>query len=39
MTDFITGGRREQLEALLGIKIRRTEEFLDELRTQGIDIA
>jgi hypothetical protein len=39
MTDFIAGGRREQLEALLGVKIRRTEEFLDELRTQGIDIA
>jgi hypothetical protein len=38
-TDFITGGRREQLEALLGVKIRRTEESLDELRAQGVDIA
>jgi hypothetical protein len=38
-TDFIANGKREQLEALLGVKIRRTEEFLDELRTQGVDIA
>ena len=38
-TDFIANGKREQLEALLGVKIPRTEEFLDELRTQGVDIA
>ena len=38
-TDFIANGKREQLEALLGVKIRRTEEFLDELRTQGVDLA
>jgi hypothetical protein len=37
-SDFIAGGRREQLEALLGVKIRRTEEFLDELWAQGVDI-
>ncbi len=37
--DFISGGRREQLEALLAVKIRRTQEFLEELRMQGVDIA
>jgi hypothetical protein len=36
--DFINGGRRERLETLLGVKIRRTEEFLDELRESGISI-
>jgi hypothetical protein len=36
--DFIKGGRRERLEALLGVKIRRTQEFLDELRASGISI-
>ncbi len=34
--DFIRGGRRERLERLLGVKIRRTEEFLDELRDRGV---
>ena len=29
--DFINGGRREALESLLGVKIRRTEEFLREV--------
>jgi hypothetical protein len=29
--DFIKGGRREALESLLGIKIRRTKEFMQEL--------
>jgi hypothetical protein len=38
-TDFIADGRREQLEVLLGVKIRRTKEFLDELRAQGIRIS
>lgn len=37
-TDFIAGRRREQLEALLGVKIRTTEEFLCELREDGIDV-
>jgi hypothetical protein len=37
-TDFIAGGRREQLEALLGIKIRTTEEFLCELREHGVEV-
>lgn len=37
--DFIAHGKREKLETLLGVKIRRTEEFLDELRTQGVDVA
>jgi hypothetical protein len=36
--DFINGGRRERLEALLDVKIRRTEEFVDELRQFGISI-
>ena len=36
--DFIAHGRREQLEALLGVKIRRTEEFITELRTHGINL-
>jgi hypothetical protein len=36
--DFINGGRRERLEVLLGVRIRRTEEFLDELRTAGISV-
>jgi hypothetical protein len=31
VTDFINGGRREALEALLGIKIRRTKEFIQEV--------
>jgi hypothetical protein len=35
---FIAHGRREQLEALLGVKIRRTEEFITELRTHGINL-
>jgi hypothetical protein len=38
VTDFIAHGRREQLEALLGVKIRRTEEFITELRTHGINL-
>ena len=29
--DFINGGLREELEALLHVKIRRTEEFLQEM--------
>lgn len=29
--DFITSGRREALESLLGVKIRRTKEFLEEM--------
>lgn len=29
--DFIKGGRREDLESLLGVKIRRTTEFLEEM--------
>jgi hypothetical protein len=36
-TDFIAGTRREQLEALLGVKIRTTEEFFCELQEHGID--
>jgi hypothetical protein len=28
---FIRGGRREALESLLGIKIRRTDELIEEL--------
>jgi hypothetical protein len=36
--DFISGGRRERLQALLGVKIRRTKEFLTELRAAGISI-
>lgn len=28
---FISGGRRERLESLLGVKIRRTEEFVAEI--------
>jgi hypothetical protein len=31
VTDFFRGGRRENLEALLGVKIRRTEELVQEL--------
>jgi hypothetical protein len=34
-TDFITGGRREQLAALLGVKILRTKEFLNELQGEA----
>jgi hypothetical protein len=30
-TDFITGGRREALELLLGLKIRRTKELVQEI--------
>ena len=34
--DFISGGKREALEALLGVKIRRTEEFVaDVSASQG----
>lgn len=29
--DFIKGGRRQALESLLGVKIRRTKEFLEEM--------
>ncbi len=29
--DFINGGKRESLEKILGVKIRRTEEFLTEI--------
>ncbi len=29
--DFINDGRREELEAELGLKVRRTEEFLKEI--------
>jgi hypothetical protein len=36
--DFTNGGRRERLEALLGVRIRRTGEFLDELRAAGISV-
>lgn len=28
---FIADGRREELEALLGMRIRRTQEFIDEI--------
>ncbi len=31
--DFIKGGRKEALESLLGVKIRRTEEFIQEITT------
>ena len=31
VTDFIKGERREKLESLLNVKIRRTTEFVDEL--------
>jgi len=31
--DFIYGGRKEALESLLGVKIRRTEEFIQEITT------
>ena len=31
---FIAGGRRERLERLLGVKIRRTAEFLAEICPQ-----
>jgi hypothetical protein len=37
-TDFIAGTRRGQLEALLGVKIRTTEEFLCELQEHGVDV-
>lgn len=36
--DFIANGRREALEALLGVKIRRTDEFVEDLRSRGIEI-
>lgn len=36
--DFTQHGRRETLQALLGVKIRRTQEFLDELRAHGLSI-
>ena len=32
--DFIKGGRREALESLLGVRIRRTTEFVDEVTAQ-----
>jgi hypothetical protein len=32
--DFIKGGQREALESLLGIKIRRTKEFVQEIAIQ-----
>jgi hypothetical protein len=35
-TDFINDGRREALQSLLGVKIRRTREFIQEL-LQGRD--
>ena len=31
--DFIKGGRKEALESLLGVEIRRTEEFIQEITT------
>ena len=31
--DFINNGRREALESLLGVKIRRTIEFIQEIGT------
>jgi hypothetical protein len=34
-TDFIDGGRREKLEPLLGLKIRRTLELTDDLTQEG----
>ena len=34
-TDFIDGGRRDELESLLGLKIRRTLELTDDLTQQG----
>jgi len=33
MKDFINNGRREALEFLLGVKIRRTIEFIQEIGT------
>jgi hypothetical protein len=30
--------RRERLESLLSVKIRRTEELLDEFRAAGISL-
>jgi hypothetical protein len=38
VNDFITGGRRERLEKLLGVKIRRLAEFLDEVQASGASV-
>ena len=35
--DFIYDGKRERLESLLGLKVRTTKEFLEEIRSQDVD--
>ena len=37
--DFIDGGKRDALESLLGLKIRRTQELIDELTQQEYRVA